>query len=555
MQKPIILGINRTQDASITLFEGKQHVFSIQKERLTRKRHHWGKKGDIALYLSHLDALKQPIDLIVEGYSCDKEIINMKAYHQELVNDLILHKNSKIIQLSHHLSHAYSAYYPSSYKNAAVMIIDSVGSHTKNFTEKFSVHKNDEESFEVASFYYFDGNSVQCLHKQLWDGNKKSPRGLGQFYFLLTQCIFPGEGREGKVMGLSKWGNPNTLKLPPLEVVNGDVFIPAEWQAIFHDPEPYQFYINGTGYFHDCANLAAAGQKAFEEALLALTQWLAKKTQTTNLCYAGGTALNCSANGMLLKKSPFKNIFIPPAPHDGGTSIGCAIYGLVNHYNLTPAFNWKSDYLGPKKQIILPPLLNAKEEITFEQPDNLFEEVIQRLLQGDIMALFQGNSEFGPRALGHRSIIADPRYRVITDWINQHIKWREWFRPIAPFILDEDLETVFDIDRQLPHMLYAIPVRSQYKEMLSAAMHIDGTARVQSVSEDINPFLYKLLQHYKEKIGVGVLLNTSFNRQGEPIIETFEEAMDCFLKTPLHALLIPPYIIRKKNAPENPLRI
>jgi carbamoyltransferase len=553
MKQPRILGINRTQDASITLFEGENHSFSIQKERLTRQRHHWGKLGDSELYLSRLEELKRPIDLIVEGYSCDKELNNMALYHKELKDIFSLTNETKIIQMSHHLSHAYSAYYPSGYSNAVVMVSDSVGSQCKNFTENYNFTEQDANKFEVASFYYMDDKEVICLHKQLWDGNKKSPKGLGQFYFLLTQCVFPGEGKEGKVMGLSKWGDPHRLNLPPLEVHEGDVFIPPEWQELFNNPEKYSFYKDKKGYFHDCADLAAAGQKAFEEALLQLTQWLAFHTDTPNLCYAGGTALNCSANGMLLRHSPFKNIFIPPAPHDGGTSLGCALYGLIDFYGIKPNFKWESDYLGPNKPMLLPSIVSPTREVSIQKPDDIYEEVSNSLLKGEVMALFLENSEFGPRALGHRSIIADPRFRVTTDWINRHVKHREWFRPIAPFVLEEELDEIFEVNCKLPYMLYAVSVKPKYRQKLSAAVHIDGTARVQSVSQQTNPFLHRLLLIYKEKIGVGVLLNTSFNRQGEPIIETFEEALDCFLNTPLHALLIPPYIIRKKNVPANPL--
>ncbi len=612
MKQPTILGINRTQDASISLFKGGNHVISIQKERLTRKRHHWGKLGDSALYLSRLEELKQPIDLIVEGYSCDKELNNIELYHKELEESFTWANETKILPISHHLSHAYSAYYPSGFSNAVVMICDSVGSQGKHFTEKYDIQIENLEKFEVASFYYIEGKEIICLHKQLWDGNKKAPRGLGQFYFLLTQCIFPGEGKEGKVMGLAKWGNAARLNLPPLEVNHGDVFIPLEWQALFNDPEKYSFYKNRKGYFHDCADLAAAGQKAFEEALLTLTQWLVSQTNSSNLCYAGGTALNCSANGILLKQAPFKKIFIPPAPHDGGTSLGCALYGLISYYGIMPNFNWQSDYLGPNKPLFLSREIHSQQlnlrqdkknecgheenvkniysqqlrfrcgaseageevyteymteadaarnkteissaqSIFIEKPENIYEEVSNSLLRGEIMALFLDNSEFGPRALGHRSIIADPRYRVTTDWINRYIKHREWFRPIAPFVLEEDLEEIFETNQTLPYMLYAVSVKLHYRQKLSAAVHIDGTARVQSVSQKINPFLHRLLSIYKEKIGMGVLLNTSFNRQGEPIIETFDEAIECFLSTPLHALLVPPYIIRKKNPPINPL--
>ena len=223
-----------------------------------------------------------------------------------------------------------------------------------------------------------------------------------------------------------------------------------------------------------------------------------------------------------------------------------------------PHFYWKTDYLGPKNTYNILDFLKFREkhekEIVFNEPINPCKEIVNALLKGEVVALFMDNSEFGPRALGHRSLIADPRFRVTTDWINQNIKSREWFRPIAPFVLDEDLEEVFDTDRQLPHMLYAVPVREKYRQLLSASTHIDGTARVQSVSQESHPFLYELLRLYKEKIGVGVLLNTSFNRKGEPIIETLDEAMNCFLSTPIHLLAIPPYIIRKKENPPNPLR-
>ncbi len=553
--RPVVLGINRTQDGSMALLQGENALCCVQKERITHKKHHWGKLGDIPLYKNYSPSLNMPIDLVVEGYSSDKEIANLNEYHAEIKEHLNFTNSPNIIRISHHLSHAYSAFYPSPFKAAAVMVIDSVGSPVHDFTEEgYSSNVKTEGLFEVASFYRAENNKIKCIGKQLWDGNKSKPVGLGQFYHLLTQCLCPGEGNEGKVMGLAPYGNPETLKLPSLIVENFSVFIPKEWVDIFHHPEQFSFFINGSGTFQNAANLAAIGQAKFEEALLKISNFLHTQTNMNFLCYAGGCALNCMANGMLLKKSNFINMFVPPAPNDAGTALGCAIYGLVDILEYKPEFKWESDYLGEQSDISQSiKQIDLGDQLILEQPENLQETVANLLTQGNILALFQGRSEFGPRALGNRSIIADARYSVMTTWLNQSIKGREWYRPVAPLVLEEDLSIIFETEFPSPFMQFALPVKKEYQAIIPAGNHVNNTARLQTVSEKDNPFLYSLLHAFKCKTGVGALLNTSFNGRGETIVETLEEAISCFQNTSIHTLIAPPYIIRKNNPPPSPL--
>ncbi len=347
---PIVVGINRTQDGSISVIKGPSSVYSLQKERLTRKKHHWGRLGDLPkLYMDRLPYLDEPVDLVIECYSSDSEIEKAPAYHQELKETLTFQGEPRIERVSHHLAHLYSAFYPSPFSQAGVMVIDCQGSPVKHFTEEWpGASSADPELLEVASFYRCERGKVECIGKQLWDGDWSHPVGLGCFYYQLTRMIFPGEGNEGKVMGMAPFGNPDALGLPPLIVEDYQVFIPDAWVEMFKEHERFK-YKGGTGNFEDCANLAAAGQQAFEDALLQVADWLHEQTDMTALCFAGGIALNCSANGRLRRESPFtQGVFIPPSPHDGGTALGCAMYGLVDRLGIQTGFRWENDFLGPE---------------------------------------------------------------------------------------------------------------------------------------------------------------------------------------------------------------
>lgn len=555
---PTVIGINRTQDAAIAVAPGASSVYSIQKERITRRKHHWGRLGDVAdRYIPRMPLLRDPVDLVVQCYSSDAEIENVGAYRDELAASLTLTPAAEIVEVSHHLSHLYSAFFPSPFGRAAAMIIDAQGSRVRDFTEPVALPSRRGDLLEVASFYTCDraGGQVACLAKQLWDGDWARPVGLGCFYSLLTQMFWPtGEGNEGKVMGLAPFGRAHARGLPDLEVRGHEVFIPDEWMRAFEERNRYRHFVGGGGDLQDCADFAAAGQRAFENALRRLVDWLYAHTGEGNLVFAGGTALNCSANGILLRESPFRDIFIPPSPHDGGTAVGCALYGQIACLGQRSDFRWTNDFLGPEPDPaeIEAEISTVADDLIVEGPDDLVAAVVDLLDTGRVIGLHQGRSESGPRALGNRSILADPRRVDTQDFINFEVKGREWFRPLAPLVLAEHAHRIFDVDRPAPFMQYAAAVRSHYRAQLPGITHVDGSARLQTVEPVNTPFLHVLLSAWYSRTGSPVLINTSLNGPGDPLTETPEQSISTLRKTNMHALALPPYLIRKRDEPPVP---
>src|SRR3954454_16317713 len=377
MSAPSILGINRTQDGTISIFEGGDHVMSIHKERLTKRKHHWGRLGDIKLYKEHIPIVNRSYDLIVECWSADTEIEKKEQYHEELRRELPLHDKTRIIEISHHLAHLYSCYPPSGFDTCAVMIIDSVGSPAEHIKYDYPGKNGKSNLFEVASYYYCKNGEIKCIKKQLHDRNPEVPHGLGNFYYKLTECLFKGEGNEGKVMGLAAYGDPNKISLPDLIVEEGEVFIPDEWRQAFKCTE--YAYNEEKKTFQEKADFAAKGQEVFEKALIEISAWLTEITGTKNIAYAGGCALNCVANTKVLEQG--YNLFIPPAPHDGGTSVGCAIYGAMQCYKMKNEFEWRFDYLGPDVDIEeVTELIKNYPDLEIHQPKDIIEECSDHLV-------------------------------------------------------------------------------------------------------------------------------------------------------------------------------
>ncbi len=559
---PIVLGINRSQDASICLMQGSHLAWAIQKERLTRRKHHWGKPGDLRDHYSpRLPGLDRPVDIVVECFSLEEEVRQLPLYEEELAATLRLAHGARRARISHHLAHLYSVFHPSPFEEAAVMVIDGQGSPVADFTEHWSGASQTPGNWrEVSSFYTASrAGGVNCIGKQVWDHDDERLVGLGMFYFLLTQAIFPGEGNEGKVMGLAPYGDPDALGLPLLSVEGMAVGIPQAWRSLLRERKRFRFG-SLDARFTDCANLAAAGQRAFEEALLGLAHWLYRETGAEHLCFAGGTALNCSANARLLRETPFRRVFLPPAPGDAGTALGCAIYGLAEVAGQRCDFRWSADYLGPPPQLAdieaaLKGAGKGENAFVIEQPrgrDALCARMLDLLCSGRVVGLYQGRSEFGPRALGHRSILADPRRDCVRDWINARVKGREWFCPLSPVVPEERAPAYFDLSGPSPFMQFAAPVRPEIAPMLPAITHVDGTARLQTVSPSDDPLLRALLAGFEVRTGVPVLLNTSFNGHDEPIVETPFEAVAAFRRMPLHALAMPPFLVTKRREPELP---
>ncbi|WP_207423943.1 carbamoyltransferase C-terminal domain-containing protein [Desertivirga brevis] len=551
MDSPAILGINRTQDGTISVFDGGKHVMSIHKERLTKRKHHWGRLGDIKMYKEQIPVVDRPYDLIVECWSADDEYQKKEQYHEELRTVLNLKEGAEIIEISHHLAHLYSAYHPSGFETCATMIIDSVGSPVEHIKYDYP-GKGQRNLFEVASYYYCSNGEIKCIKKQLHDRNPEQPHGLGNFYYKLTNCLFSGEGSEGKVMGLAAYGDPKKIDLPELIVREGEVLIPDEWIEAFKTTD--YFYNNEVKTFGEKADFAAKGQEVFENALMKAAQWLSDVTGTKNIAYAGGCALNCVANSKLLEMG--LNVFIPPAPHDGGTSVGCAIYGAVECFKLQNEFEWRFDYLGPEVDIEqVTEVIKNYPDLKIEKPEDLIEECANHINWGRILCVFQSQSEFGPRALGNRSIIADTRYAVNKFWINAFIKGREWFRPIAPFVLEEDVNEYFKFEGRTPFMLFTAFVQDVYKDKFPTIEHIDHSARIQTVSKDDNEFIYNVIRRFKDKTGVGIIANTSFNGKNETMVESLTDAVNCFVNHPIHHLVVPPYIISKSKPVSNPIQL
>jgi carbamoyltransferase len=556
-EPPTIVGINRTQDGSIAVLAGTSRAYSVQKERFTRRKHHWGRLGDLPKhYLPHLPQLAGKVDVVVEGYSSDSELDNLDAYREELRANLDLADDARVELVSHHLSHLYSAFYPSPFERAAGLVIDAQGSRVRDLTEAVDLPPGTPgDLLEISSFYRCERGRVECLAKQLWNGDWQQPAGLGCFYSMLTRMLWPtGEGNEGKVMGLAPFGDPDVDGLPDLIVRGHEVHIPDEWLARFAERDRYLHFVDGSGTLQDCANLAAAGQRAFENALLRVVTWLHDQTGESDLAFAGGIALNCSANGRILRESPFARVFIPPSPHDGGTALGCAIYGLVDVLGQPCDFRWENDFLGPEPdpEQIGAAVRHLPGGFVVEQPDDLAAAMVDLLATGRVVALHQGRSESGPRALGNRSIIGDPRVPEMRDYINFEVKGREWFRPLAPLVLADHAQRLFEVDRPAPFMQYAAQVREPFREQLPGITHVDDSARLQTVEPVNTPFLHRLLTVWCDRTGSPVLINTSLNGPGDPLVETPDQAIECLQRTGLHALAIPPFLIRKRDEPPIP---
>ena len=561
MDGPTVVGINRTQDASISVARGDRHVASLQKERITRRKHHWGRLGDVErLYVPSFPELREPVDLVVECYSSDSEVEHLGAYQAELEANLAFRNGRRSVRVSHHLAHVYSAFPPSPYESAAVMVVDAQGSRVRDVTEAFPGRDEaDPGLLEVASFYACDRSGrVECVGKHLWDGDWERPVGLGCFYYLLTRMVFPtGEGNEGKLMGLAPFGTVGALGMPELVVDEHRVFIPDEWKELFAERERFLFPSDREASIEDSANLAAEGQAAFESALLRVAGWLHERTGEQDVCFAGGAALNCSANGRMVRQSPFRDVFIPPSPHDGGTAVGCALYGLIALLGQSTDWRWRNDFLGPERDVAaLEAELRAEagDDLVVERPDDLLGALVDVLDRGGVVALHHGRSESGPRALGNRSILADARHPGMQDFINFRVKGREWFRPLAPLVLLEHAARIFEVDRPAPFMQFAADVRPEFREWLPAITHVDGTARLQTVESENTPFLHGLLSRFHERTGCPVLLNTSLNGKGDPLTETPAHSVATFRTTAMHALVLPPFLVRKREEPPVPPR-
>jgi carbamoyltransferase len=302
-------------------------------------------------------------------------------------------------------------------------------------------------------------------------------------------------------------------------------------------------------------DIAASAQAVLEEIYFALMNYVQKKTGLKAVTLAGGVALNCVANGMLFEKTDFRDVYVQPAANDAGTSIGAALYVWHEHLNKPRGFRMRHVYCGTEYSTddILSALEASGAQYHRLGEDALLARTAQELADGRVVGWYQGRMEFGPRALGNRSILADPRRREMKDVLNSRIKKRESFRPFCPSILAEAVGDYFENSYSSPFMTMAYKIKPHQRERIAAVTHYDGTGRLQTVEKDVNPLYWNLIREFNKISGVPVLLNTSFN-ENEPIVDTPHQALDCFLRTRMDVLVLGPYFLLKSENQERELR-
>ncbi|MFQ5844078.1 MAG: carbamoyltransferase, partial [Planctomycetota bacterium] len=547
-------------------------VCAISKERLTRVKHDSGFFREVVDYC--LEAAGIPlgrVDRVVRNCyvlpvpELERRLLALNdPYHlpprdQERARSspLFLSDAEKVVTVSHHLAHAYSAFAVSPFEEGAVMVVDGVGSYRADVTE--DVPSADEApplARESESFYRFRGAEPECLRK-VWllpargrlNDEFHQMDGLGALYSRVSSYAFGDWNKCGEVMGLAPYGR---LDLDPMVELRDGELIFRPWGREMSSP----FLGSGDdawersphrSHWADCARRV---QEDTERALLARAHWLHERTRTPNLTLAGGVALNCVANGRILRETPFERVFVQPAAGDDGVALGCALYGHLALDRRARTFvmknaSWGRTYDEPWIRAATSSFGVRVAAGRRRSPD-VARETARLLARGKVVGWFQGGSEFGPRALGHRSILADPRDPRMKGRINARVKHRQAFRPYAPAVLAERVGDYFEGVEQSPFMLLAARVRPRMRDKIPAVVHVDGSARVQTVHADRAPRFHALLRAFEERTGIGVLLNTSFNVRGDPIVEDPFHAVETFLLTRLDVLVLHDWILRKR---------
>jgi carbamoyltransferase len=576
-QKPsYILGINAyDHDVSACLLRNGEIAFAILKERLTRQKHASGFYQEVVDYCLNAEGITlDDVDLVVRNcYVLPVDDLEQRLTYMEMPFYLPEHEreqakhhplfnaqSNKLVNISHHLAHAYSGFAACPFDEGVVMVVDGVGGYRADVMEPFPASSDTVPlARESESYYRFSGTKLEAIKKVWLEPSRGflsdefyNMAGLGALYSRVSTYVFGDWNKCGELMGLAPYGRPHAVK-PFLQMENGDLKV-APWPAEYNQPWLTETSSDrkweASPSMKHWEDLAWQIQEDTEQVLLARTRWLRESTGAKNLCIAGGVGLNCVANGRLARESGFENVWIQPAAGDDGIAIGCAYYGHLaiqgkpRPHAIKHAFYGKPYRDEEVKEAVNKRMVRLVSTAT-PSPD-ICKETAKILADGNVIGWFQGRSEFGPRALGNRSILADPRKAEMKDILNSRVKFRQPFRPFAPIVLKERADEIFLGPGESPYMLMAKHVAPEWKDKIPAIVHVDGTARVQTVAEDENPMLYRLLKEFDALTGVPVLVNTSFNIKGEPIVETPEDAMQCFLGTGIDHLILHDLVVSKK---------
>lgn len=545
-----VLGINgwseRGHDGGASLIVDGKLLFSVEEEKLICKRHAYDTLPleSIKACLNYGNITMDDIDKVVIGWDYEKlyEMLGKKFISKEEMSKALFNDEKyadKIEYLTHHQAHAYSAFIPSNYDKALVLIVDGQG------------------EYMGTSVYLADRNSKNL--KLLMETSVS----LGYFYTGITKQIGFKGGEEGKTMGLASYGEPTYVeelrKLINLDE-NGNINCAfhidkvgkdeekaslEKWKELLSNiiPKRNGKIIEVTEDILPYANLAKSSQVILEEIMCGLIKKYVKETGVHDVCIAGGVGLNCPTSSAVENMEEVSSVFVQPAANDGGISLGAAIKGAIDlgddvKIEMIP-------YLGPEYSNKEIEKALKEKDYNYDEFDNI-EEVIARLLaEGKIVANYQGRLELGPRALGNRSLLASPEKYEMLVRMNE-LKGREVWRPLAPAVMYDKQETVFDSDIFSPHMTKNFKVLNEMKDRLQAITHVDGTARIQSVTKEYNELFYNIINEFYKLTGIPVVINTSFNVKGEPIVCTPQEAIDSFERMNLDYLSIGNYLVKRK---------
>lgn len=572
-----ILGLNAFHgDSSACILKDGNVIVALEEERIRRIKHWAGFPTEAIKYclkdagisikdIDHITISRDPsaniikkikhtlknkvsISAILDRYTNSKKIKSIKSMLADELGISEKDIKAEIHNIEHHRSHLGSSFFASPFEKSALLSIDGFGDFTSTMTA------------------IGNGNQIEVLDSVYF------PHSAGIFYTSFTQYLgFPKYGDEYKVMGLAPYGKPlyvdklkDVIKFTDdgLFKLNLKYFkhhingVKMSWEGGEPNIESIfsEYMVEKFGPARNCEeeltqyhkDLAASVQNITEKLIFHILNHLHKKTGIDNLCIAGGVAQNSVANGKILKNTPFKNVYIPPAGHDAGTSIGSALFlynQILKQKRVAPTY---SGALGSQfsDSEIENYLESQKVNFVKYTDEELYDKVTECIINAGVVGWFQGRSEFGPRALGHRSIIIDPRRIDAKEILNLKIKRRESFRPFAPSILKEFVYDYFDDADNVPFMEKVYLIKEEMRDKIPAVTHVDGTGRLQTVDASFEPKYHALISAFNNKTGVPILLNTSFN-ENEPIVNSPANALDCFLRTKMDMLVIENYIISR----------
>jgi carbamoyltransferase len=554
-----VLGTGLSHDGSAVLLKDGKIAVAIEKERLTRRKHDGGNDEAAIRYCLDAEGITMAeVALVVQNenfgmfYGGNDWYQGARSLHQR-----------PVVTISHHLAHAYSAFYCSPFERAAVLVIDGCGNNLADAMDTEGATVPVDPAPEVRhlyhekdSYYLFGPEGCTPVYKDFspWgfymQGLAVQPpttmHSIGGLYCALSTYTFSGMDDSGKLMGLAPYGRPGVFDFEMFDLREGRVFVRYDWMKAF--AKPVRANEDFKENFQHYADLARHAQSEVERAILYTVNSRYEYAPSENLAFAGGVALNAVANRRIQKESRFKNVFFQPAAGDNGLAIGCAYYGWHAVLKRERVLHSGATCFGRQyEQARIAAALQGKAAmIRYEAYPDYIQRTAEILAARRVVAWFQDGSEFGPRALGHRSILADPRIAEMRDHINAHIKFREDFRPFAPAVLREDSSLYFDCEVESPYMLLVSEVREEWRDKIPSVVHRNHSARVQTVTRESDAKFHELITCFKKLTGLSVLLNTSFNRRGMPIVETPEEAVEFFLASAIDVLVIGPYIATKR---------